>query len=88
MPPAVDGNRTLTRGWNMTNQAPKDFGTLLTTKEAAARMRVSVDYLVTLALRGEIASIKLGTKPGQRGGRRLFPESEINAWLARNLRTA
>ena len=66
----------------------KDIGPMLTTKEAAARMRVSVEYLMTLALRGEIASIKIGTKPGQRGGRRLFPESEINAWLARHLRTA
>ena len=71
----------------MANPTPQ-IGALLTTKEAAARMRVSVDYLVTLALRGEVASIKLGTRPGARGGRRLFPESEINGWLARNLRTA
>ena len=71
----------------MTTQTPKDIGALLTTKEAAARMRVSVDYLVTIALRGELASIKLGTRPGQCGGRRLFPESEVNAWLARNLRS-
>ena len=68
--------------------ATRDIGALLTTKEAAARMRVSVDYLVTLALRGEIPSIKLGTLPGKRGGRRLFPESEVNGWLARNLRSA
>lgn len=66
----------------------KDIGPLLTTREAAARMRVSVDYLLTLALRGEIASVKIGTRPGCRGGRRLFPESEVNAWLTRNLRAA
>ena len=65
-----------------------NIGALLTTKEAAARMRVSVDYLVTLALRGEVASLKLGTRPGQRGGRRLFPESEIEGWIARHLRAA
>jgi len=70
----------------MAVNTPQEIGALLTTKEAAARMRVSIDYLVTIALRGEIASIKLGTRPGQRGGRRLFPESEINAWLARHMR--
>ncbi len=69
-------------------QDPKDIGPLLTTKEAAARLRVSTDYLIGLALRGEIASIKLGSRPGQRGGRRLFPESEINGWLVRHVRAA
>lgn len=66
----------------------KDVGELLTTKEAAARMRVSTDFLTTLALQGKIASIKIGTRPGRRGGRRLFPESEVNGWLLRNLKTA
>ena len=72
----------------MAVQPPKDIGPLLTTKEAAVRMRISVDYLVTIALRGELASIKIGTAPGKRGGRRLFPESEVDAWLAGRLRSA
>ena len=66
----------------------KDVGELLTTKEAAARMRVSADWLTTQAQCGRIASIKIGTRPGQRGGRRLFPESEIEGWLSRNLRSS
>ncbi|MBP7127398.1 helix-turn-helix domain-containing protein [Myxococcota bacterium] len=70
----------------MATQATTDIGTLLTSKEAAARMRVSVDYLLGLALRGEVQSVKIGSRPGQRGGRRLFPESEVNGWIARNLR--
>lgn len=70
----------------METQAPRAIGPLLTTREAAMRMRVSRDYLINLALRGEIASIKLGTRPGERGGRRLFPASEIDDWVGRNLR--
>ena len=66
-------------------QDHKDIGPLLTTKEAAARLRMSTDYLIGLALRGEIPSIKLGSRPGQKGGRRLFPESEVAAWVLRNL---
>lgn len=63
----------------------KDIGPLLTSHEAAARMRVSRDYLLTLALRGEIASIKIGTRPGCRGGRRLFPAAEIDRWIGSRL---
>ncbi len=72
----------------MSRNPNASVGNLLTTKEAAARMRVSVDYLIRLALRGEVASLKLGTRPGQRAGRRLFPESEIEGWIARHLRAA
>ena len=68
----------------MTNH--KDIGRLLTTREVAQRIRMSPDFVTHLALTGEIASVKVGTRPGQRGGRRLFPESEIESWLARNLR--
>jgi len=66
----------------------RPVGTLLTTKEAAARMRVSTDWLTTQALRGGIASVKIGSPVGKRGGRRLFPESEIECWLSRNLKEA
>jgi len=72
----------------MADPNPTNIGPLLTTREAAARMRVSIDYLVILALRGEIESVKLGTPPGQRGGKRLFPASEVEAWIARHLRAA
>jgi excisionase family DNA binding protein len=68
--------------------ATRDVGPLLTTREAAERMRVSRDFLTTIALRGELASVKLGTRPGQRGGRRLFPLSEVDGWIAKRLRTA
>jgi len=70
----------------MATQVPTEFGPLLTTREAAARMRVSRDFLTNLALREEIPSVKLGPPPGQRGGRRLFPASEIEAWIGRHLR--
>ena len=63
----------------------RPVGNLLTTKEAAARMRVSTDWLTTRALRGDIASVKIGSAVGRRGGRRLFPESEIEGWLERNI---
>ena len=66
----------------------RPVGTLLTTKEAAARMRVSTDWLTNRALRGDIASVKIGSPVGKRGGRRLFPESEIEGWLSRNLKEA
>lgn len=64
------------------------IGPLLTTREAATRLRVSTDYLLTLALRGEVASLKVGTRAGQRGGKRLYPESEIERWLSEHLRAA
>lgn len=70
----------------MANESDTGFGALLTTREASARMRVSVDYLVKLALKGASRSVKLGTAPGRCGGRRLFPAVEIDAWVARNLR--
>lgn len=66
----------------------KPVGNLMTTREAAARMRVSTDWLTTRALLGDIASVKIGTATGKRGGRRLFPESEIESWLSRNLKEA
>jgi len=66
--------------------AIRDVGPLLTTREAAGRMRVSRDFLTTIALRGELQSVKLGTRPGQRGGRRLFPQSEVDGWIAKRLR--
>lgn len=65
-----------------------EIGELFTTKEAAARMRISTDTLTVMALRGDIPSIKLGTRRGQRGGRRLFPVAEVEAWLQRNLKAA
>lgn len=64
------------------------LGHLFTTKEAAARMRVSTDWLIVKAKTGEIASVKIGTPEGVRGGRRLFPESAIEAWLSRHLNGA
>ena len=62
------------------------YGVLLPLSAAAVRMGVSVWHLRDLCLKGSIASIKIGSKRGQRGGRRLIPESEIDAWIARNLR--
>ena len=71
----------------MRNQeARQDFGAMLPTKEAAVRMGISIWHLRDLCLRGEMSSVKIGSRPGQRGGRRLIPECEINAWIARNLR--
>lgn len=74
---------TITNG--ETAMSKGSVGNLLTTKEAAARMRVSTDWLVRQAMSGEIASIKIGSAVGICGGRRLFPESEIEGWLERNL---
>ena len=70
----------------MATRTATEFSPLLTTREAAARLRVSTDFLNTLALRGEIQSVKLGPPPGKRGGRRLFPTSEVEAWIARHLK--
>lgn len=64
----------------------KDYGRLVPLPEAAERLGVSVCHLRDLCLRGEMASVKIGTRPGKRGGRRLIPESELSAWVARNLR--
>lgn len=64
----------------------QELGNLLTTKEAAEKMHVSTDYLNNLALQGKIKSIKIGSLPGIRGGRRIYPESEVNKWLLQNLR--
>ncbi len=66
----------------------QDYGAMLPLKQAAARLGISVWHARDLCLRGEIASVKLGTRPGKRGGRRLIPESEINAFIERNLRRA
>lgn len=64
----------------------EDVGALMTTREAAARMRLSPYTVTVLALRGELASVKVGSAPGRRGGRRLFPVSEVEGWLSRRLR--
>lgn len=71
-----------------TRNEPPAFGALLSLKDAAPRMGVSVWHLRDLCLRGEIQSVKIGSRPGVRGGRRLVPESEINAWISRHLRAA
>ena len=62
------------------------YGVLLPLSVAAARLGVSVWHLRDLCRKGAISSVKIGSRRGQRGGRRLIPESEINAWIARNLR--
>jgi len=72
----------------MASSKTSDFGRMLTVKEAAPIAGVSSDYLRDLCLRGEIQSVKIGTRPGKRGGRRLIPESEVQNWIARNLRAA
>lgn len=61
------------------------FGAVLSLREAATRCGVSVWHFREMCRRGEIGSIKIGSGRGQRGGRRLIPESEINAWIQRNL---
>lgn len=68
------------------NGQKQELGELLTTKQAAARMKVSADYLNKLALQGKIKTIKIGSLPGVRGGRRIYPESEVNKWLSQNLK--
>lgn len=63
-------------------------GALMTTKEVAARLRTTTDHVTRLALRGELPSLKLGTRPGKRGGRRLFPADEIERWIAAHVARA
>lgn len=65
-----------------------DFGTMLTVKDAAQRLGISIWHLRDLCLRGDVASVKIGTRPGSRGGKRLIPESELASWISRNLRQA
>ena len=66
----------------------EDLGELLTTKQVAERLKSSTDYVIRLALRGEIASIKIGSRPGAKGGRRLFPAREVERWLEAKLQRA
>lgn len=66
----------------MATRHQAELGPLMTTREVAARLRVSQDHVVRLALRGELPSLKVGSRPGQRGGRRLFLARDVDAWIA------
>jgi len=68
--------------------APDDFGRMLTTAQVAERLGLSTDTVCKLILRGELPSVKLGTRLGQTGGIHRIPERCVNEWIARNLTTA
>ena len=58
---------------------------MLTSAEAAQRLNCSVSTIRKLVLRGELASAKIGTRVGQRGGKHLIPEGAIDQWLNVNV---
>lgn len=69
-----------------TNSEPREWGAVLSVREAAERLNVSPDTVRDLILRGELAAAKIGTVRGRRGGRYLVPEVAVREWLARAVR--
>jgi len=55
---------------------------LLTIEEVAQRLRVCREFVRQRVASGEIRAAKIGTDPGQTGGRWLVSEDEVERWLA------
>ena len=63
----------------------ESLGAMLSLKQVAERLNLSIWTVNDLVLQGKMASLKIGTALGKKGGRRLVPESEVAAWVLRNL---